>query len=148
MTTSNPIIICEFGTAPEQKAEGYKLSGFELSCKEEDLPSLLRFAGDIRVVKGGLLENGEQCFHVMVKDEDGPVKIESITTIEGMVSKVKQEVSNIDIPKYRIDISNFSFGERAMILADLTQDGYSAFCNETTLHCSRHILSQNRHFKA
>lgn len=134
---NNQITICDFGTAPEQKKAGYKLTGFEICCKEDELASLLRFAGDVRVVRGAELGNGEEEFHVMIKCEDSPVQCESITTIDEMVSKVKQEVANLDVPTFKINLFNFSNGERAIILAELTNDGYSAYCNETTLKCRK-----------
>lgn len=131
------ITICDFGTAPAQKKEGYKLTGFEICCHESELTSLLRFAGDVRVVRGGETNHGEETFFVMVKCEDSPVQCDSITTIDEMVSKVKQEVANLEVPTFKINLFNFSNGERAIILAELTKDGYSAYCNETTLKCSK-----------
>lgn len=69
MSHSN-ITICDFGTAPQQKADGFELSGFELTCNEDELDSLLRLAGEVRVVRGGQLSTGEECFHVMIKREE------------------------------------------------------------------------------
>lgn len=135
MNTS--IIICDFGTAPEQKKLGYQLSGFEICCHESNLLPLLRFAGDVRVVRGGSTENEEEIFHVMVKRDELPIKHESIDCVDRMLSKIKQGVANLETPSYQIDITRFSNGERAAILAELTESGYHAYCTEDTLKCKR-----------
>lgn len=134
---NNSITICDFGTAPDQKKLGYKLTGFEICCKEQDLLPLLRLAGDVRVVRGGLAENNEEAFFVMIKCDDAPLQHDNITTIDEMVLKVKQEVANLDTPTYMIDLLSFSNGERAIILAELTRAGYHAYCTESTLNCRK-----------
>lgn len=87
---------------------------------------------------GGAMDNGEQCFYVMVKCHDEPIAKESIQTVDDMISQVQQEVANLEPPVFKINVSNFSCGERAIILATLTKDGYLARCNETTLSCRVH----------
>jgi hypothetical protein len=135
MNTS--IKICDFGTAPEQKKLGYQLSGFEICCRESELLSLLRFAGDVCAVRGGSTGNEEEIFHVMVKREDAPIKYESIQTVDDMIVQVKQGVDSLEMPSYKIDISKFTNGERAIMLAELSASGYHAYCDETTLKCKK-----------
>ena len=90
----NTLTICEFGTAPAQKKLGYQLTGFELSCHEKDLAQLLRFAGDVCAVKGGLLDNGEEIFHVMVK-RDEPTSSEISTTVTRAIVKTESNIKQL-----------------------------------------------------
>lgn len=142
---NNSITICDFGTAPEQKKLGYKLTGFEICCKEQDLQSLLRLAGDVRVVRGGLAQNDEEVFHVMIKCEDGPVIDKAIMTVDEMISKIKYEVDRLEEPSFKIDISHFSNGELAIILLELTGSGYYAYGNQDTLTCRKINRARSHH---
>jgi hypothetical protein len=142
---NNSITICDFGTAPEQKKLGYKLTGFEICCKENELASFLRLAGDIRVVRGGLAENDEEAFFVMIKCDDAPVVEEKMMTVDQMVSKIKFEVDRLEEPSFQIDICHFTNGELAIILLELTRSGYSAYGNQNTLTCRRINKARSQH---
>ncbi|MHB8977506.1 MAG: hypothetical protein ACYDAI_12615 [Trichloromonadaceae bacterium] len=58
-------IICEFGTAPAQKEEGFRGIG---TASGDDETVLKQFFGDdVRLVRGGQYESGVFEFFVMVK---------------------------------------------------------------------------------
>jgi hypothetical protein len=57
-------ILCEFGTAPEQKKEGFKGIGTVRGTDEQVLEQF--FSDDVRLVRGGKFPNGDYEFFVMV----------------------------------------------------------------------------------
>jgi len=61
--------ICGFGTAPEQKEEGYKGIGTINGTDDEVLAQF--FSDDVRLVRGGEINNSSSYeFFVMVKQEE------------------------------------------------------------------------------
>ena len=57
--------ICDFGTAPEQKAEGFKGIGTVRGTESDVLDQF--FSDDVRLVKGGEVGHEVFEFYVMVK---------------------------------------------------------------------------------
>jgi len=57
--------ICDFGTAPEQKAGGFKGIGTVRGTDKQVLEQF--FSDDVRLVRGGEFSNGDHEFFVMVR---------------------------------------------------------------------------------
>lgn len=103
--------ICGFGTAPEQKKEGFRGIG-TVSGTDEDVLTQF-FSDEVRLVRGGELASspGRFEFFVMVKDEVAPLhvriaQLEKIIgslapeglSVEGRIDAGRRLIMNTEIP--------------------------------------------------
>jgi len=62
--------ICDFGSAPEQKKDGYKSLGIEVRGTDESIKHTFKSTGDVRLIRSGsIYGTNEHVFFVMVKED-------------------------------------------------------------------------------